>query len=51
MLNKNAISASDTGTLSFTDIDERARSDSRRASASIGLGGNAADERGGVVIC
>ena len=37
----------DTGTLSFTDIDERARSDSRRASASIGLGGNAADERGG----
>ena len=31
----------DTGTLSFTDIEERARSDSRRASASIGLGGNA----------
>ncbi|WP_165604030.1 hemagglutinin repeat-containing protein [Saliniramus fredricksonii] len=31
----------DTGTLGFSDITERARSDSRRATVSLGLGGNA----------
>ena len=37
----------DTGTLGFSDITERARSDSRRASLTIGLGGSVADGRGG----
>jgi filamentous hemagglutinin len=36
----------DTGTFGFTDIDERARSDMRRATVSLGLGGGSSPSLG-----